>query len=137
MPRSRRSTIKSLLFGLLAAVLFTLAAMLALAAALLVWRIGDGTLRLLNQFIKLAAIILGVCLAVPRGGERGLASGVLIALAYAVTGCVMYAALGGTGLDFPSFLGELLLGAAAGAVTGAVRANLRPRKRRFTAPVKS
>ena len=137
MPRTRKSTFKSLLLGLFVSIAFTLAAMLVLAAALLFFRIDDGLLRILNQVIKLIAIISGVCVSVPRGSSCGLATGVLLALAYSVSGCIVYTLLGGCALDFASFLGELLLGSAVGAVTGVVRANMQQKKRRISRPVKS
>lgn len=129
MSRSRRSILKALLSGLCAAVLFTLAAMLALAAALVFLSFSDALIVWLNQSIKLLAIMLGVCIAAPRGGQRGLASGVLIALIYMTAGYVLYIVLGGATFAFSAFLGELLLGVAVGAITGSVRANL-PSKRR-------
>ena len=129
MPRTRRSIIKSLVFGLLVAVLFTLAAMLALAAALVFLRFSDRLLTVFNQIIKQAAVVLGVIAAVPRGSQRGLATGVLIALAYTVIGYAMYVALGGSGFSVTGMLGELLLGVTVGAVTGAVRANMQPKGR--------
>ncbi len=133
MARTRKSTLKSLLLGLFAAIAFTLTAMLALSAALVTLKISDGTLRLLNQLIKLIAVIFGTCAAVPRGGEKGLVSGTVVALLYIILGYVSYLALGGGSFSFGCMLGELLLGSAAGAVTGAVRANLNPRRRRAKA----
>lgn len=130
MPRTRKSTIKSLLFGLIIAILFTIGAMLILAAALVYLQISDGALRLLNQLIKLAAIIFGVIAAVPRGGERGLATGVTLALFYIVLGYAIYILLGGGSFNIVSMLGEILLGSAVGAVTGAVRANMSPKRRK-------
>lgn len=130
MPHMRKSTLKSLLSGLAAAILFTLAAMLALAAALLGLPIGDNVLRVLNQIIKLIAVVLGCCVAVPRGGEKGLATGLTLALFYIALGYACYLALGGGSFDVVCMLGEMLLGGAAGALTGAVRANLPPRRRR-------
>ena len=129
MPRTRRSILKSLTTGLLAAVLFTLAAMLILSAALVYLHFSDALLTWMNQAVKLLAILLGVIAAVPRGSSRGLATGVLIALTYIVIGYLMYIVLGGAAFSFPGMLGELLVGAAAGAVTGSVRANLQPRRR--------
>ena len=133
MGRTRKSTLKSLLLGLTAAILFTLLAMLALAAALVALKIGDGTLRLFNQLIKLVAIVIGTGFAVPRGGEKGLVTGTLVALLYIILGYISYLLLGGGSFSFGCMLGELLLGSAAGAVTGAVRANLSPRRKRTKA----
>lgn len=131
MPRNRRSILKSILAGLLTAVIFTFTAMLILAAALVFLRFGDALVTWLNQAVKLLAIMLGVIVAVPRNSQRGLATGVLIALAYMVIGYVLYIALGGASFSFASFLGELLLGTAVGAVTGSIRANLPARKRGY------
>ena len=65
MSRTRKGALKSLLFGLILAILITLGAMLLLAAALLYLHVSDAALRLLNQLIKLTAIVLGVRAAVP------------------------------------------------------------------------
>lgn len=128
MPGSRRNILRSLLAGLLAAVLFTLVAMVALAAALLLLRIGDNLLTILNQLVKLIAIVLGVSIAVPRGSDRGLATGVLLALGYMALGYALYVALGGGSFAVGNMLGEMLLGSAVGAITGAIRANMHPRR---------
>ena len=133
MPRSRKNTVRHLLTGLTVSILFTLLAMLALSAALVYTQMEDGTLRLLNQLVKLIAIVLGCCAAIPRGGEKGLATGVLLALIYIILGYICCIALGGTGFSFGCMLGEMLLGSAAGAVTGAIRVNLHPRRRRTKA----
>lgn len=132
MPKIRRSPLKSIFAGLISAVLFTLAAMLVLSLALLFLRFGDGLLRILNQAVKFFAIFIGAIIAVPRSGDRGLATGLFLSMIYMVVGYGLYVLLGGGGFSFPSMLGELLLGAAVGAVTGAVRANMRPRKRKST-----
>ena len=129
MVRNRRSILKSLALGLFTAVFVTLVAMLLLAAALVYLRFGDRLLTVLNQLLKLVSIVLGVCVAVPRGAERGLATGVLVALIYTVLGYILYLLLGGGSFAVGTMLGEMMLGSAAGAVTGAVRANLSPRGR--------
>ena len=129
MIRNRRSILKSLALGLFTAVFVTLVAMLLLAAALVYLRFGDRLLTVLNQLLKLVSIVLGVCVAVPRGAERGLATGVLVALIYTVLGYILYLLLGGGSFAVGNMLGEMMLGSAAGAVTGAVRANLSPRGR--------
>lgn len=133
MTRTRKGTLKSLLLGLLAAILFTLLSMLALSAALVWSQMSDGTLRLLNQLVKLIAIFIGTGIAVPRGGERGFVTGTVLALLYIILGYASYLALGGGSFSFGCMLGEMLLGSAVGAITGAVRANLNPRRRRTAA----
>ena len=134
MSGSRTGTAKRLLLGLFAAVAFTLISMLIVSALLISANISDALLTALNQLIKIAAVIAGVTFAVPRGGEKGMASGILIALVYIIAGYICYLLLGGGIFSFVGMLGELLLGCAAGAVWGAVRANMNPRRRTHTKP---
>ena len=133
MPKTRKSTLLALLRGLLIAVALTLACMLIMAAALVYLQMSDRLLTVLNQLVKLLAIAMGTCAAVPRGGSRGLLTGVEIALVYMALGYAMYVLLGGGSFAVGNMLGEMLLGSAVGAVTGAVRANLSPRRSRIRA----
>lgn len=133
MPRTRKSAALALLKGLLIAVAFTLACMLLMAAALVALQMSDRLLTVLNQIVKLLAIAVGTCVAMPRGGSRGLLTGVEIALVYMALGYAMYVLLGGGSFAVGNMLGEMLLGSAVGAVTGAVRANLSPRRSRIRA----
>ena len=130
MPRTRKSAALALLKGLLIAVALTLACMLLMAVALVALQMSDRLLTVLNQIVKLLAIAVGTCVAVPRGGSRGLLTGVDIALVYMALGYAMYVLLGGGSFAVGNMLGEMLLGSAVGAVTGAVRANLSPRRSR-------
>ena len=130
MPRTRKSAALALLKGLLIAVALTLACMLLMAAALVALQMSDRLLTVLNQIVKLLAIAVGTCVAVPRGGSRGLLTGVEIALVYMALGYAMYVLLGGGSFAVGNMLGEMLLGSAVGAVTGAVRANRSPRRSR-------
>ena len=133
MPRTRKSAALALLKGLLIAVALTLACMLLMAAALVALQMSDRLLTVLNQIVKLLAIAVGTCVAVPRGGSRGLLTGVEIALVYMALGYAMYVLLGGGSFAVGNMLGEMLLGSAVGAVIGAVRANLSPRRSRIKA----
>lgn len=130
MSRNRGSIAASLALGFLFSAFVTVAAMLLIAAALVYLRFDDKTLTILNQILKLLAVVLGVCVAVPRGGERGLITGVVIALAYSAAGYGLYLLLGGGSFAAGNMLGEMLTGSAAGAVTGAVRANLTVKRTR-------
>ena len=129
MARKRRNGLKSLALGLLAAILLTLSGMITLAAALMYLRFSDSTLTLINQLIKLLAVALGTMAAVPRGGEKGLATGAALALFYISIGYALYLGLGGGSFSAAGMLGEMLLGVAVGAVTGVVRANMGAGKR--------
>ena len=129
MAKSRVQVLARILKGLLAAVGLTLLLMAVLAAAAVFLRVSDGLLTALNQLMKLAAILLGAVIAVGRGGERGFWTGMALAMLYMILGYAGYVLLGGSSFDVTDMLGEILLGAAVGAVAGAVFSNL-PAKRR-------
>ena len=124
MTGKRMNALAALLKGLLAAVLLTLALMAAVAAAAVFLGISDALLTALNQLMKLAAIALGVWVAVGRGGERGFVTGMALAMLYMILGYASVTALGGAAFSVAGMLGEILVGAAVGAAIGAVLANL-------------
>ena len=124
MAISRTRTLLSITRGLLAAILLTLALMAILAAAIVWLQVSDGLLTALNQLMKLAAILLGVFVAVGRGGQRGFLTGMALAALYMALGYGCYAALGGNAFIAEQMLGEIMIGAAIGAAAGAVLSNL-------------
>ncbi len=131
MARTRTQTLLSLSKGLAGAILLTLLLMAIVAALAAMGRISDGLLMVLNQLMKLAALLLGVTLAVGRGGRRGFLTGMTLAMLYMALGYGCCAALGGSAFSTSEFLGEVMIGAAVGAIAGAVLSNL-PARRRAT-----
>ena len=129
MAINRRGAAVALARGLLSAVGVTLLGMAIVAALALAAKVSDGVIMALNQAIKLAAIVLGALAAVGRGGERGFITGMALAILYMAMGYAMYVALGGNVFSVREMLGEILLGAAVGAIAGAVLANMKPRRR--------
>ena len=130
MKRRRLSILASFLKGLAAAVIFTLVCMLLMAAAVVFFGLSDNLIRALNQLTKIFAAAAGTYIAVGRGGERGFVTGAGVGAVYAAAGYILYILLGGGGFDIVEFLGELTICTASGALTGAVCANLKPRRKR-------
>lgn len=128
MAISRKNTLLSLAKGLLAAVALTLILMAGLAALAVFLRVSDGLIMALNQVMKLAAILLGATVAIGRGGERGFFTGMALAIAYMALGYACYVGLGGSAFAVTDMLGEILIGAAIGAIAGAVLSNLPARR---------
>ena len=124
MGRTRTQVLLSMLKGLLCAVVLTLLLMAAVAALALGVRISDGALTALNQLMKLLSILLGVTVAVGRGGRHGFLTGMTVAMLYMALGYACYVALGGNAFVITQMLGEILIGAALGALVGAVLSNL-------------
>ena len=130
MSINRANVVLSILKGLLLAIALTLLGMLVLAALVVFARISDGLLTALNQVLKLAAIALGVRVAVGRGGTRGFFNVSAMSVIYTILGYAMYVGLGGGAYSTASMLGEMLIGATTGGLVGAILANLRPKRRR-------
>lgn len=129
MKRRRTSIVFSLLKGLVAAVLITLICMLIMAAAVVFTGMSDTLIKILNQAVKIASVAAGTCIAVKRGGERGLITGAGLGAVYAVAGYVLYMLTGGGEFDIVELLGEMTVCMASGALTGVICANLQPRRR--------
>ncbi len=129
MAVNRRSAALGLARGLLAAVGLTLVGMAVIAALTLLAKVSDGAIMALNQVLKLCALALGALAAVGRGGERGFVTGMALAILYMALGYGLYVVLGGNAFSAGEMLGEILIGAALGAIAGAVLANMQPKRR--------
>lgn len=129
MSSNRMSILLSILQGLLIAAAVTLTGMLLIALLTVFTRISDRLLTTLNQLLKIISILIGVRGAVGRGGSRGFITGAVVALLYMILGYALYVSLGGV-RSVTLMLGEMLMGSAVGAFTGAILANMRPKKRR-------
>ena len=133
MKNRRLSIIGALAKGLAVAVGVTLAGMLLMAGAVVFIGLSDTLIRVLDQALKLCAVALGTFAAVGRGGQRGLVTGAGLGAGYAVIGYVLYVLLGGNGFDIVELMGEITICVAAGAVMGAICANLSPKRARARA----
>lgn len=124
---TRTEILFSLLKGLIASILITLAGMVVLAFAVVFIPFSDGAVLLVNQVLEIVSIFVGVVLAVGVGGNRGFLMGAALGLVYMVLGYGLYCLLDG-GLTPPvTMVGEFAMGALIGALSGAVAANIRPR----------
>jgi len=130
MAKKRIEALWKIVRGVLAATAVTLAGMVIMAAAVVFWGLPDGTLRILNQVLKLISVCLGVLLAIGVGGEKGFVTGAAVGLVYMIVGYACCCALGGMTFSWTAMLGEIVLGAAAGAIFGVVLANMQPRTRK-------
>ena len=111
----------------------TLLCMVLLALVVVFLRISDNALFLMNQLAKVASIFAGAYFAVGPGGQRGFVTGAAVGFVYMVLGYSVYWAFHGSVSAPLVMLCEMLLGAVLGALSGAVVANLRPKKRRKAA----
>lgn len=103
-------------------------AMVLIFSLLMQWlRPSDEAIRIVNQVIKLASILLGCCIAVGRGGENGLITGACIGLIYMGVGVAVYTLLTGQQAPWTAYLADLGMGVAGGGIAGMILSNLTPR----------
>ncbi len=128
--RIKRTTGKktALWRGLLFSVAVTAAAVAAFALIISFVDMGDGLIRVINQLIKAGAIFAGVSLAVPRGDESGIRRGALLGLIYMGAGVLLYALLTRQQFTWLGYLIDVLMGVAAGGLSGMVLGSLPAKK---------
>ena len=117
-PSSGKSP--SLLQGILISVAATAAAVILFAIIIGLTDVSDGVIRIVNQIIKIGAIFLGVRAIVPRGSEDGVRKGALLGLIYMGVGVLIYALLSGQKLTLMGYTIDLLMGLAAGGLSGMI-----------------
>ena len=125
----RGQTMVNLLKGLLAGIATTIVFMAVLALFVVQFGMSDAALTVLNQTIKVCSIFIAALVAIRPGGQRGFMTGAAAGLMYMVLGYALYCILDGALVTVGLLAGEFLMGALLGAVSGAVVANLKPRKK--------
>ena len=133
MQSGIKSAALGALRGLAVAVGITALGMLALGLMAGYTAVTDDTIRLMNQCLKLASVLLGTLAAVGLGGERGLVKGMAVGALYMLLGLGILGLASGMNADWSSLAGEVLIGAAVGGAAGALLANLPARRSRRSA----
>ena len=133
MQSGIKSAALGALQGLAVAVGITALGMLALGLMAGYTAVTDDTIRLMNQCLKLASVLLGTLAAVGMGGERGLVKGMAVGALYMLLGLGILGLASGMNADWSTLAGEVLIGAAVGGAAGALLANLPARRSRRSA----
>lgn len=117
----------SLLKGLGASALVTLAGVVVFALLMQWIKPTEGLVRVVNQVLKLLSIAVGVWVAVGPGGHGGLLRGALVGLGYMLIGVALYALLSRQGASPASYLADLGMGVAGGGIVGMIVSNISAR----------
>ena len=107
--------------GLLASGALTAALILIFAIIVGVTDAADGVIRIVNQGIKIASVLLGVWIFVPKGQPGGALRGALMGLAYMAVGLFLYIAFTHQRFSAVSCLTDILTGIAIGGLGGMLR----------------
>lgn len=132
MAQARHSSARghaelSLLKGLGASALVTLAGVVVFALLMQWIKPTEGLVRVVNQVLKLLSIAVGVWVAVGPGGRGGLLRGAAVGLGYMLIGVALYALLSRQGASPASYLADLGMGVAGGGIVGMIVSNISSR----------
>ena len=111
--------------GLLLSIAVTAAAVVLFAVIIGLMDVNDGIIRIVNQLIKARAIFVGVRSIVPRGDESGIRRGALLGLLYMGIGVLVYALLTRQQITVWGYVIDVLMGIAAGGLSGMLLGSLR------------
>ena len=111
--------------GMAVAIGFTVLAVVLFAVLIGLADVPDGIIRVVNQLIKVAAVFLGVRAIVPRGDENGIRRGAVLGLLYMGVGVLVYALGTGQKLTALGYAIDLLMGLAAGGLSGMLLGSMR------------
>ena len=125
MRRMKKTKGGTIWLGLLWAVGVTALAVVVFALILAWADVSDGVIRVINQVIKVGAIFCGVRAAAKRGDENGIRRGALVGLLYMGVGVLVYALLTRQQISWWGYLIDLLMGVAAGGLSGMVMSSLK------------
>lgn len=110
-----KATLTAILFSLVYVLIFTLIIQLA--------RLSADVIKPVNQVFKVIAIILGGLLFIR--GEKGYIKGALTGLFTVILTYLLFSIIGGSFKVSWIFAIEILIGIAAGAVTGIIAVNVK------------
>lgn len=110
-----KATLAAVLFSLVYVLIFTLIIQLAQLSA--------DVIKPVNQVFKIIAVIFGGMLFIR--GEKGYLKGGIAGLCAVVLTYLLFSAIGGSFAVSWTFAAEILIGVAAGAVTGIIAVNVK------------
>jgi putative membrane protein, TIGR04086 family len=104
--------------GVLFSLIFTLLAILVFAAVVKVFELSDRTILMVNQVLKIIAILLGCMIGLK--GEGCFWKGIIVGFVTALIGYVTFSLLSGEPLLRMSLLYESLFGVIVGGISGLI-----------------
>lgn len=122
--RKPGSNSPSLWKGVLVSIGVTLALVIIFALIIGMTDLHDGVIRIINQAIKILSIFAGVKAISQKGSDSPILMGALVGLIYMGVGVLLYALLSGQHFSLMSYLIDVLMGVAAGGLSGMLLGNM-------------
>jgi len=107
--------------AVVAAVIFSLAAVLIFALVIKLFAVPSSAIPIVNRIIKALAILGGTLIFIRE--EKGLFKGAAAGIIAVTVTYLIFAAIAGSGFS-PLFFAELLFGGAVGGISGIIAVNI-------------
>lgn len=117
----------ALLKGSLMALSISLIAICIFAFILRFFDIKAEAIKPINQFIKIASILIGSFYGLKKNKEMGLITGFLIGIVYTILAFAVFSILNGCFVFERTLINDLIFGGIAGAIAGIIAVNFKKR----------
>ena len=121
----KKSGVLGVLKGVLVAVCVSIVGVLAFAIVYKFVQIGDTTIKIVNQVIKVLSVVLGVNVALKSDRKKGAVKGILVGVIYSIVSYTVFGLLSSTFTFSLSVLFDALFAGIVGLIAGIFLVNLK------------
>ncbi len=121
----KKASILGVLKGVLVAVCVSIVGVLAFALVYKFVQMGDTTIKIVNQIIKVVSVVLGVNVALKSDRSKGAIKGLLVGAIYSVVAYAVFGLLSATFTFSISILFDVLFAGLVGLIAGIFLVNLK------------
>lgn len=121
----KKASILGVLKGVLVAVCVSIVGVLAFALVYKFVQMGDTTIKIVNQIIKVVSVVLGVNVALKSDRSKGAIKGLLVGAIYSVVAYAVFGLLSATFTFSLSILFDVLFAGLVGLIAGIFLVNLK------------
>ncbi len=121
----KKASILGVLKGVLVAVCVSIVGVLAFALVYKFVQMGDTTIKIVNQIIKVVSVVLGVNVALKPDRSKGAIKGLLVGAIYSVVAYAVFGLLSATFTFSLSILFDVLFAGLVGLIAGIFLVNLK------------
>ena len=115
--------IYSILKGVIISLIVSIFGVLFFAIILKFVDMGDTTIKIINQIIKVASILFGCIIGFKKNGKNGLYKGIVLGLLYSIFAFLIFSILNQSFVFNASIVFDTLFGGVVGGICGIIVIN--------------
>ncbi len=122
---NKKTSVLGVLKGVLVAVCVSIVGVLAFAIVYKFVQVGDTTIKIVNQVIKVLSVVLGVNVALKSDRSKGAVKGLFVGVIYSIVSYAVFGLLSSTFSFSLSILFDVLFAGIIGLIAGIFLVNLK------------